>query len=250
MTNSKISHELESHNPWYTEDQHHCSEDNSQIRIISERKEYLKRVLSEFKSIVQNTNIAVLDAGCGDGVNLKYLRDLQLSSLYGLEYNPVRVVRAKGCVPAACIVLGDLLNNPFKKESFDIILLNQVLEHISEDLDVLRELHRILKPGGILILGVPNEGCLIAQLRNNIVQREIKRTSDHVQQYTEFAIRNKLSQSGWRIKSIRKEGFFLPHMIMNTILAGSDAGFKIIKFLCRHVESQCGGFYFVCEKEL
>jgi hypothetical protein len=124
------------------------------------------------------------------------------------------------------------------------------LEHISEDLKVLNEVHRILKPDGILIIGVPNEGCFIAQLRNNIIQREIKRTTDHVQQYTEITIRNKLSDAGWRIISIRREGFFLPHMIMNTILARSDVGLKIIKLLCNCIKSQCGGFHFVCEKGL
>ena len=247
MMNTRISQELESQNPWYLEDQLQCSEDKSQKKIISERKEYLKRTISEH--IAQNINPAILDAGCGDGVNLKYLCDIQHASFYGLEYNPIRIARAKEYVPTAHIVLGDLLNIPFKNDCVDIILLNHVLEHIHEDLEVLKELNRILKPDGILIIGVPNEGCFIALLRNNIVQREIKRTTDHVQQYTETTIRKKLIKAGWRIKSMRREGFFLPHMIMNTILARSDIGFKIIKSLCKSMKSQCGGFHFVCEKE-
>ncbi len=49
----------------------------------------------------------------------------------------------------------DLLQTGFNEGEFDAVLLSQVLEHIKDDTAVLREVWRILRPGGILVIGVP-----------------------------------------------------------------------------------------------
>lgn len=54
-------------------------------------------------------------------------------------------------------VKADLCNLPFPNHSFDVILCNHVLEHIPEDTKALRELYRVLKPGGWGILQVPQD---------------------------------------------------------------------------------------------
>lgn len=49
---------------------------------------------------------------------------------------------------------------PFEDDSFDVVYLNQVLEHVSDPLRSTQEFYRILKPGGQLIMTFPNFGCL------------------------------------------------------------------------------------------
>jgi len=53
-------------------------------------------------------------------------------------------------------VASDARRLPFKKESFDLIFSNCVLEHIKDDKEVLAEINRCLKPGGELIMALPN----------------------------------------------------------------------------------------------
>ena len=57
--------------------------------------------------------------------------------------------------PAISFQQRDLLQTGFNEGEFDAVLLSQVLEHIKDDTVVLREVWRILRPGGILVIGVP-----------------------------------------------------------------------------------------------
>jgi len=54
-------------------------------------------------------------------------------------------------------VKADICDLPFEDKSFDFILCNHVLEHISDDTKAMNELYRILKPGGTAILQIPQE---------------------------------------------------------------------------------------------
>ena len=60
--------------------------------------------------------------------------------------------------------MADICDYPAEDDCFDVIFFNHVLEHIPDDVAALREVRRILKPGGLLVLGVPNEGAAFWQL--------------------------------------------------------------------------------------
>lgn len=54
----------------------------------------------------------------------------------------------------------DMLEMQFEDQSFDLVIANHVLEHVDDDLKALREIHRVLKPGGYAILQTPYSGKL------------------------------------------------------------------------------------------
>ncbi len=100
----------------------------------------------------------ILDCGCGDGLYLKIIRELCKDSVVGFDLNLDSLKLAqrftdKGSVPLAS---GNICRLPFRDGSFIKIFSTEVLEHIPDDLCALREIYRVLKPGGIVILTVPN----------------------------------------------------------------------------------------------
>ncbi|MBI3635164.1 MAG: class I SAM-dependent methyltransferase, partial [Candidatus Rokubacteria bacterium] len=80
-----------------------------------------------------------VDAGCGDGYWLVRLAEVPGVELTGVDYNPVRVERARTVAPGVPITCGEIAD--FRTDRpFDIVWLSQVLEHVEDDVRLLRTL--------------------------------------------------------------------------------------------------------------
>ncbi len=96
---------------------------------------------------------AILDVGCGRGVNLGPLAD-QGFRVHGLE---VSERATQGCDPRAEIHIASRLSDAgFETKSFDQVVIWHVLEHIADPFGAIAQCQRILKPGGRLVVAVPN----------------------------------------------------------------------------------------------
>lgn len=98
----------------------------------------------------------VFDCGCGMGFYLMTIGALRELQLVGLDGDVERLHWARRENVPAELLSGDILKLPFPDASFDKVLMSEVLEHISDDRLALREIFRVLKPGGILALSVPH----------------------------------------------------------------------------------------------
>lgn len=98
----------------------------------------------------------VFDCGCGMGFYLMALGSLRDLDLVGLDGDLDRLHWAQRENVPADLLSGDIQRLPFADESFDRVLMSEVLEHIADDRAALREIFRVLKPGGILALSVPH----------------------------------------------------------------------------------------------
>jgi len=100
----------------------------------------------------------ILDIGCGQGEDLAQLRaGLQRDcEMHGIEnYEPYRKsCENKGIQTHALDIERDVL--PFSNAALDAVLINQVLEHTKELFFIFSEISRVLPPGGLLAVGVPN----------------------------------------------------------------------------------------------
>lgn len=102
----------------------------------------------------------LLDVGCGSGSGLADRQALGWQ-VQGVEPNVEAAARAQAA--GFDVFIGDLLDAKFPPESFDVVRLWWVFEHLHDPLAALVECQRILKPGGYIVLLVPNFGSPIAK---------------------------------------------------------------------------------------
>jgi ubiquinone/menaquinone biosynthesis C-methylase UbiE len=120
-----------------------------------------RRVMELVDKLHLSRGAAVLDAGCGPGYLLEALarRGFQVSGMDGsdrmLESAEARLRAAQPDFPFT-LKQGDIERLPFEDAQFDLVLSTGVIEYLQGDATVLREMHRVLRPGGILVLPVTN----------------------------------------------------------------------------------------------
>ena len=120
-----------------------------------------ERRLALIERYVPLSGKRVLDLGCGVG---EYVRAFACrgARVFGSDVAAGRLVEARqrvaatqtGGVQGFLVAAGEAL--PFRDASLDVIVLNEVIEHVADDRATLREIARVLTPGGTCILYAPN----------------------------------------------------------------------------------------------
>lgn len=100
----------------------------------------------------------VLDLGCAFGFGTRL--PAKRFETYGHDLSASHIERARHSLPDVTFTVGPADSVPYPDAFFDAVLLLDVLEHVPDDAAVLREIARVLRPGGMLILSVPNQGLL------------------------------------------------------------------------------------------
>jgi len=111
----------------------------------------------------------VLDLGCAFGFGTRQL--LPRYRAYGHDLSAEYIARARRTVRGAIFTHGSAEQVPYPDNSFDGVLLLDVLEHVPSEQSVVREVRRILRPGGRLIVSVPNRGLFGGLDSLNLYQR-------------------------------------------------------------------------------
>ncbi len=150
----------------------------------------------------------VLDMGCGAGRHAfeLYRRgahvvafDQDAEELAGVE-KMFGAMRLAGEAPAdatAETVQGDALDLPFPDDHFDAIIASEVLEHIPDDMRAMRELLRVLRPGGRLAVTVPS--WLPERVCWALSEDYHTAPGGHVRIYTRAELEAKLKSVGFKV---------------------------------------------------
>jgi len=104
----------------------------------------------------------LLDVGCGNGAQTLRVLD-RFAEVVGLDVIPAHLQVLEQNLPpgARCSTVAyDGGRMPFPDAAFDTALSIETLEHVEDEAQTLREIHRVLQPGGLLILSVPNKWWL------------------------------------------------------------------------------------------
>lgn len=120
---------------------------------------YRRRVQTIFEWLAPQDGDRILDAGCGRGFYLKFVRHVSQAEVAGVELELPYLRIAKAALAGESdvkLVNGSLYDLPFPAETFDKAILSEVLEHVDDDVKVLRSVARVVKPGGLIAITVPH----------------------------------------------------------------------------------------------
>jgi SAM-dependent methyltransferase len=116
----------------------------------------LEHAVGCLETWVTARNPVIIDIGCSSGFLLKWMRRrLPRAVILGSDFVPGALSRLASHLPDVPLIQFDLLKCPLPEQSVDAAVLLNVLEHIEDDASALRQVYRILKPGGIVVLEVP-----------------------------------------------------------------------------------------------
>jgi ubiquinone/menaquinone biosynthesis C-methylase UbiE len=113
----------------------------------------LERRLNIVREHVNFDGRRILDLGCGVGAFVRRLREFS-DGVVGTDIDRESVAEGAKEVPNLGVAVGEHL--PFADETFDVVLLHEVLEHVTDDVETLKEARRVLKSDGQVIVFTPN----------------------------------------------------------------------------------------------
>jgi SAM-dependent methyltransferase len=141
----------------------------------------------------------ILEVGSASGFLLKRLQAVfPEATVIGSDYSPQIVAALAERVPTIPVLQFNVLTCPLPAGCVDAAVLLNVLEHISDDCRALREVHRILKPGGIAVLEVP-AGPHLYDVYDRLLM--------HHRRYSLADIKTKVMQAGFEIVTASHLGF-------------------------------------------
>ncbi|MEI7741668.1 MAG: class I SAM-dependent methyltransferase [bacterium] len=125
----------------------------------------------------------ILDAGCGEGHLLALIKKrLPGAETFGSDIIEVALEHARVRSPDSTFVTARISEMPFADGYFDAITCTEVLEHVYDYREALKEFRRLIRPGGYLIVTFPNEPVWTAS-RFLLGRRPVK-VPDHVNSFT------------------------------------------------------------------
>lgn len=165
---------------FYDEDYHQASSPVQPARVTG----HLRRLVAQADA---RAGEHALDVACGAGLWLRALSDAGLDTA-GVDISQRALVAARSVAPAAALAtsLGERL--PFADDLFDLVSCLGSLEHFPDKPAALAEMRRVLRPGGRLLILVPNAGFLTRRLGlfGGTAQRQVREDVLSLQQWQEL----------------------------------------------------------------
>jgi len=178
---------------------------------------FKKRVETIFEWVPPRDDAVILDCACGRGFYLNMFRHVSACRLVGLELDPDIIRKAQrnvGHLPGIALTRGNIYALPFPDDYFDGVILSEILEHIDDDVAGLREVRRVLKPGGAVAITVPHArypfwwdpiNWTLERVFNTHIQHGPLAGiwANHVRLYHRFELRQAVEEAGFVVEAER-----------------------------------------------
>jgi len=211
------------------------ADDRAKLELLLQNEAdmaFRRRAMTLLDHLDLHDGETVLDCGCGMGVYMMMMSRLRNVTIVGVDGDVGRLEWAEREGVAAQLSRVDIHKLPFATGSFDKLLMSEVLEHLADDRAAMREVYRVLKPGGVLALSVPHanypllwdpinktlEALGIAPFRNAGPITGL--WSNHWRLYRPSELRDVLATAGFTIDALEEQthyAFPFIHFIVYSI---------------------------------
>ncbi|TAL55848.1 MAG: class I SAM-dependent methyltransferase [Nanoarchaeota archaeon] len=144
----------------------------------------------------------ILDIGCNIGTLLKVAKD-QGWDTAGVEFNKSAAAFGRKRFGVE-IQDKDFMKIKFSPNSFDVVVMNDVIEHVTNPVETLNEVRRILKKGGLLFMSTPNIGALLPKMTKSKWLH--MKPNEHLTYFTPKTIKVLLDKTGFKMKGWQSIG--------------------------------------------
>ena len=183
------------------------------------RRRIIRSLVEKICATLNKPNPRILDVGCGTGANLKMLADYGRAEGVDISPQAVDFCRERGL---DSVKLGAAEQLPYENDSFELVTALDVIEHLDDDVAGLREMRRVLRRDGRLLLFVPAFMFLWG------VQDDV---SNHRRRYTLPSLLRAVEEAGLcgRVVQLRKHQLFSSRAgrAFRDALAGFARGYGI-----------------------
>jgi 2-polyprenyl-3-methyl-5-hydroxy-6-metoxy-1,4-benzoquinol methylase len=209
------------------------------IREDAEAASYFGAPRVEMLDFVPSAAQTVLDVGCAEGAFSRAVKNRTGAEVWGIEYDPKAAENAKAGIDH--VLVGDA-NEQIAKlpdDYFDVIICNDVLEHLVDPYATLRQLRGKLKAGGVVVASIPNIRFLPA-LNSVVFRRDFPQEDagifdrTHLRFFTRRSMVRMFEESGFTMKSIKGiNAYYPPYGVLLAVLSlGYFADAFYLQYAC------------------
>lgn len=197
----------------------------SEKELYHEAHDYkIKKMLE----LISNKPKKILDIGCGDGWVGKKLKDKYKADVHGVDIAPKALKNAKN--KGLKTKKFDLAKSkwPYKDDYFDLIIAGDIIEHVYDTENFVKECRRILRKGGELIISTPNINSyqnrllvlfgkmpLWIDFAPNISPYKLYKTSGHVRVFNKKSLRKLVEAYGFKVEKLTGAGLIGSPQLIN-----------------------------------
>jgi SAM-dependent methyltransferase len=197
----------------------------------------------DFRQIPLHAGMRVLDAGCGGGRHLCEPFRTPGVDVAGVDLNRGDLGKARGYLSLMAgersgrwvVAQADVTKLPFSDGSFDVVICSEVLEHIEDNRAAVRELVRVLKQGGDLVVTVPRFWPeRICWALSRAYHHE---PGGHIRIYRKQEMMKLLESAGVQCRRIRyRHGLHSPYWWLKCLVGHKNDDFPLVKAYRKFLE--------------
>lgn len=163
---------------------------------IPEENYWFRRHEAAYEHLLPYTDgQRVLEVGCGEGYGAALLAS-RAAVVTGVDYDALTVAHAAHAYPQAAFVRGNLAALPMASGAVDVLATLQVIEHVWNHPEFVRECRRVLRPGGVLVVTTPNRLTFSPGLDAPV-------NPFHTREFTAAELADLLHDGGFEVDAIR-----------------------------------------------